>query len=151
MVEPVRRLLVAVEGQTEDNFVRRILQPHLWGFGIALSATIVGKAKAAARGNSGSGVRGGGCYADWERDIRNYLKDNPSVEFRLTTLFDLYGLPDDFLALDRMASGRSPADRCSRLEQTIASRIDDWRLIPYLQLHEFEALVMACLPDLEGL
>lgn len=151
MADPVRRLIVAVEGQTEDNFVRRILQPHLWGFGIVVSATIVGKAKAAARGNSGNGARGGGCYADWERDIRNCLKDNPSPHFRLTTLFDLYGLPDDFPGRDRIASDRSQADRCDRLEQAMACRIDDWRFIPYLQLHEFEALVMACLTDLEGL
>jgi hypothetical protein len=151
MVEPVRRLLVAVEGQTEDNFVRRILQPHLWGFGIAVSATIVGKAKAVARGNSGKGARGGGCYADWERDIRNCLKDNPSGDFRITTLFDLYGLPHDFPERDRIASDRRQADRCERLQQIMAGRICDWRFIPYLQLHEFEALVMACLPALEVL
>lgn len=151
MADPVRRLIVAVEGQTEDNFVRRILVPHLWGFGIVVSATIVGKAKAAARGNSSKGSRGGGCYADWERDICNCLKDNPSRDFRLTTLFDLYGLPDDFPEHDRIASDRSQADRCNRLGQVMAERIDDWRFIPYLQLHEFEALVMACLPALEGL
>jgi hypothetical protein len=151
MVEPVRRLIVAVEGPTEDNFVRRILQPHLWSYGIAVSSTIVGKAKAAARGNKGKGARGGGCYSDWERDIRNCLKDNPSRDFRLTTLFDLYGLPNDFPERDRIASDRTQADRCDRLEQVMASRINDWRVIPYLQLHEFEALVMACLPNLEDL
>lgn len=151
MVDPVRRLIVAVEGPTEDNFVRRILRPHLWSYGIAVSSTIVGKAKAAARGNKGKGARGGGCYSDWERDIRNCLKDNPSRDFRLTTLFDLYGLPNDFPDRDRIASDCSQADRCDRLEQAMASRIDDWRFIPYLQLHEFEALVIACLPDLEAL
>ena len=71
MAVPVKRLIVAVEGPTEDYFVRRILQPHLWGFGIAVSSTIVGKAKAAARGNSGKGARGGGCYVEWEKDIGN--------------------------------------------------------------------------------
>lgn len=151
MVDPVRRLIVAVEGQTEDNFVRRMLQPHLWDYGMAVSATIVGKAKAAAKGNSGKAARGGGCYADWERDIRNCLKDNPAPDFRLTTLFDLYGLPDDFPERARTTSDRSQAERCDRLQQAMASRIDDWRFIPYLQLHEFEALVIACLPDLEAL
>jgi hypothetical protein len=151
MADPVGRLIVAVEGQTEDNFVRRILQPHLWDYGISVSATIVGNAKAAARGNSGKAARGGGCYTDWERDIRNCLKDNPAPDFRLTTLFDLYGLPDDFPERARTTSDCSQADRCDRLQQAMASRIDDWRFIPYLQLHEFEALVIACLPDLEAL
>jgi|694.fasta_scaffold94246_5 hypothetical protein len=151
MADSVRRLMVAVEGPTEDNFVRQILHPHLWSHGIAVSSTIVGKAKAAARGNSGKGSRGGGCYADWERDIHNCLKDNPSRDFRLTTLFDLYGLPGDFPGRDRIASDRSQADRCDRLQRILACQINDWRFIPYLQLHEFEALVMACLPDLEAL
>jgi len=44
MADPVRRLIVAVEGSTEDNFVRRVLRSHLWSFGIAVSSTIVGKA-----------------------------------------------------------------------------------------------------------
>ena len=66
MVDSVTRLIFAVEGRTEDNFVRSSLRDHLWGFGLASSSTIVGKAKAAARGNSGRGMRGGGCYADWE-------------------------------------------------------------------------------------
>jgi hypothetical protein len=33
----------------------------------------------------------------------------------------------------------------------LADKINDWRFIPYIQLHEFEALVMACLPFLESL
>ena len=151
MADSVTRLIFAVEGRTEDNFVRSSLRDHLWGFGLASSSTIVGKAKAAARGNSGRGVRGGGCYADWEKDIRNCLKDNPSRDFRLTTLFDLYGLPDDFPMRNRIASDNSQAERCDRLQLLLADKINDWRFIPYIQLHEFEALVMACLPFLESL
>lgn len=151
MAMSVKRLIVVVEGQTEDNFVRRILRPHLWGFGINAYPTIVGKAKAAARGNSGKDARGGGRYIDWEKDIANCLKGAPSSDFRLTTLFDLYGLPDDFPERDASPVDRSQAARCDRLEQALATRINDWRFIPYLQLHEFEALVMACLPNLEDL
>lgn len=152
MADSVRRLIVAVEGQTEDNFVDRILKPHLWDYGIRVSSTILGKVKAAARGNSGQGARGGGCYADWEPDIIKILRENQSRDFRLTTMVDLYGLPDDFPGRpDRIASDRCQADRCDRLQQRWAEQFNDWRFIPYLQLHEFEALVMACLPDLEGL
>jgi hypothetical protein len=148
----VTRLIFAVEGRTEDNFVRSSLRDHLWGFGLSASSTIVGKAKAAARGNSGRGVRGGGCYADWEKDIRNCLKDNPSPDFRLTTLFDLYGLPDDFPMRNRIASDHSQADRCDRLQQVLADKINDWRFIPYIQLHEFETslqIEVASLPPEE--
>jgi len=79
------------------------------------------------------------------------LKGNPSADFRLTTLFDLYGLPPDFPERERIASDRGQFDRCERFQQVLARRIGDWRFIPYLQLHEFEALVMACLPELKDL
>jgi hypothetical protein len=41
--------------------------------------------------------------------------------------------------------------RCARLEAALAREFDDPRLIPYLQRHEFEALVLASLPLLRGL
>lgn len=54
-----KRLIVVVEGQTESNFVNRVLRSHLLRSGIEATATIVGKAKAADRGRSGPGTRGG--------------------------------------------------------------------------------------------
>jgi hypothetical protein len=126
MADSVTRLIFAVEGRTEDNFVRNSLRDHLWGFGLASSSTIVGKAKAAARGNSARGVRGAGRWL-------------------------LCRLGDNFPMRNRIASDHSQADRCDRLQQVLADKINDWRFIPYIQLHEFEALVMACLPFLESL
>ena len=81
-----RRLIVVVEGQTEANFVNRVLRLHLRAFGIDAAATIVGKAKAADRGLSGPGARGGHRFADWKRDIRICLNSNPGNAFLLTTL-----------------------------------------------------------------
>jgi hypothetical protein len=60
-------------------------------------------------------------------------------------------LPDDFPMRNRIASDYSQSERCDRLQQVLADKINDWRFIPYIQLHEFEALVMACLPFLESL
>ena len=40
--------------------------------------------------------------------------------------------------------------RAERLEAALAEDIGDWRLIPYLQRHEFEALVLAGLEGLEA-
>ncbi len=37
------RLIVVVEGQTEEAFVKDVLGPHLDAFGVYTSATIVGK------------------------------------------------------------------------------------------------------------
>lgn len=56
---PSIRLILVVEGPTEANFVKRILAPHLGRFGVVAVPSIVGKVKAADRGLSGQGVRGG--------------------------------------------------------------------------------------------
>jgi len=146
-----KRLIIVVEGQSESNFVGRVLGPHLQSFGIAATATIVGKAKAAARGRSGPGVRGGNRYADWKRDIRNCLSGNPGGNFRLSTLCDLYGLPDDFPGWASQPGDHNTAARCDRLQEEIARDIGDRRLTPYIQRHEFEALVLAARDRLEDL
>ena len=146
-----KRLIVVVEGPTESNFVNRVLRSHLLRSGIAATATIVGKAKAADRGRSGPGTRGGNRYADWKRDIRNCLASNRSSDFQLTTLCDLYGLPDDFPGWESQPGDQDTAARCDRLEQALKDDIADWRFTPYIQRHEFEALVLAaqdCLGDL---
>ena len=157
MAESIRLILV-VEGPTEASFVRRILAPHLGRFDVAASPSIVGKAKAAARGLQGSGVRGGYPYVDWRRDVRNVLNSNPGSNVRVSTLCDLYGLSDDFPDRAHQPGDANPGSRCTRLERAMLRDItgsdDDcgaWRLIPYIQSHEFEALVLAvshCLADL---
>jgi hypothetical protein len=152
------RLIIVVEGPTEANFVRRILAPHLGHFGVVAAPSVVGKAKASDRGLSGSGVRGGYPYTDWRRDLRNVLRSDPGRNLRVSTLCDLYGLPDDFPDRGHQPGDANPASRCARLERAmvrdIAGSSDDcvvWRLIPYIQSHEFEALVLAashCLVEL---
>lgn len=144
------RLIIVVEGRTEANFVRRTLVPHLGRFGVAAVASVVGKAKAADRGLSGSGVRGGYPYADWRRDLRNALRSNPGRNVRVSTFCDLYGLPEDFPDRAHQPGDANPASRCARLEQAMLRDITGssdncggWRLIPYIQAHEFEALVLA--------
>jgi hypothetical protein len=152
------RLIIVVEGSTEANFVRRILAPHLGRFGVVAASSVVGKAKASDRGLSVSGVRGGYPYADWRRDLRNVLRSDPGRNLRVSTFCDLYGLPDDFTDRGHQPGDADPGSRCARLEQAMVHDItgsnDDcgvWRLIPYIQSHEFEALVLAashCLGDL---
>jgi len=58
-------------------------------------------------------------------------------------MVDLYSLPRDFPGYDAgiaQASGRS---QVIALEQSLLDEIGDDRFIPYLQLHEYEALVLA--------
>jgi hypothetical protein len=144
----VTTLVVVVEGQTEQAFVHALLRPHLAELGVFASATIVGKLVAARRGHS---TRGGGAFRHWLADIRRILGETRRPELRVTTMFDLYGLPDDFPGLADAAGGAPAAARCVALEARLAEVVGDPRFVPYLQVHEFEALVLAALPSLRRL
>lgn len=134
-------LYVVVEGQTEEAFIKSALAPHLSGLGVWTTPIIV----STKRDRDGRKHRGGGDWTKWETDIRRLLRDSRS-ELRVTTLFDLYGLPRNFPDLASHATMTDTRTRCERLERSMAAVIEDERFIPYLQRHEFEALVLAGLP-----
>jgi len=144
----VIRLFVVVEGATEDRFVNGMIVAHLAAFQVYASAVTVGKAIAQRRGHR---QRGGGHYRHWQRDIRTLLRSNPGDDVRVTTLFDLYGLSDDFPPPAEDAPLGTTGLRKAALEAALARDIDDPRFIPNLQRHEFEALVLASLPQLRAL
>jgi hypothetical protein len=62
-----------------------------------------------------------------------------------TTLFDLYAIPENFHDLASAPPG-PPQQRVEALETSFAGDITDnklWRFTAHLQLHEFEALLLA--------
>jgi len=139
------RLIIVVEGQTEEAFVKDVLKPHLDSCGVFTSATIVGKLVAQKRGHRN---RGGGHWRHWHRDLQRILGGDRSDNLRVTTLFDLYGLPVDFPGLDEHGADLDTLRRCEALETSLGEVIGDLRFIPYIQRHEFEALVLASLSSL---
>ena len=56
-------------------------------------------------------------------------------------MFDLYALPDDFPGFEKNKAVSDPYLKVSNLEKDFANAINDKRFIPYIQLHEFEALL----------
>jgi hypothetical protein len=65
------RLIVVVEGQTEEAFVKEVLKPHLDQRQIYTSVTIVGKLVARRRNNR---ERGGGTFAIGKGIFNIFLK-----------------------------------------------------------------------------
>jgi hypothetical protein len=140
----VIRLYVACEGATEEEFVTKILKPHLFPLGINTFATQVGT----PRKRTFAPLRkGGGGWKYWEKDLRRLLRSRAD-DVRVTTMFDLYGLPAHFPGLDRFGHDSNTNQRCEALETALAEHLDDRRFVPYLQRHEFEALVLCALPEL---
>lgn len=143
MTDSEIRLYLVVEGQTEETFAKRVLAPHLQPFGIWTTPLVV-KTRLDAEGRRHAG---GGDWPKWRGDIRLLLRDS-RYSLRVSTLFDLYGLPSNFPRLAEHSKVRSTLLRSDLLEQAMAEEIADPRFLPYLQRHEFETLVLASLEEL---
>jgi len=71
------------------------------------------------------------------------MKQDQRANARFTTMVDLYRLPNDFPGYDECRKKNDPFDRVRCLEEGIRNDVDDRRFFPYVQLHEFEALLFS--------
>jgi len=76
-------------------------------------------------------------------DIRRWLKEDQSGDARFSMMVDLYSLPSDFPGYDEAMKHDDPFQQARILEEALKEEITDIRFVPYLQVHEFEALVLA--------
>jgi len=120
---------VVSEGLTELNFVREILAPRIeprWPGRIAVQPI---------------NLQGHTSYGKSKKLIRALL-GKPSSEAMVTTMVDLYELPRDFPGHAQCDKYKNARKRVEEMERSLREDIDDQRFIPYLQLHEFEALIL---------
>ena len=127
------RVNILVEGQTEESFVRDLLVPHLANFQVWLTPGIV----ETRRGFKGSAVS----YEKIKRQVRLWCQKDSTAQ--VTTLFDLYGLPSGFPGVAQWNAALSPQAQVDVLEANFAADVGQPNLIPYLQLHEYEALLFS--------
>ena len=133
------RLNFVVEGQTERRFVENVLRPHLADRSIWVAARCVETSRSRGRKFSG-GIRN---YDKAKRDIERWTREDQNPDARFTTMFDLYALPGDFPGFDDARQEGDPYARVRLLENALGADISDQRFVPYLQLHEFEALLFS--------
>ncbi len=88
--------------------------------------------------------RGGGKhYQPMRNDLGRLLRQESGADVRFTTMFDLYGLYRSFPGWDDAEKQRHiPHERVLTLERALAADVADHRFIPYIQLHEFEAILL---------
>lgn len=133
------RLHFIVEGQTEETFVNRVLKPHLAAVSVWCSAQCVMTTRKRGIKHRG-GLRN---YTLPKHHINTWMQQDRNPDARFTTMFDLYRLPEDFPGYDEASSVSDPYERVVVLENALSQDISDHRFIPYIQLHEFEALLFA--------
>lgn len=141
----MNRLLVHVEGQTEEGFVNTVLAATLNRFGyLSVSARILGSARPRRRRG---GARG---WISVRREIVRHLRRDS--ECVVATLVDYYGMPQHGQAAwpgRALAASKPFSERPTVVEQAIAQDIasemgpgfDSRRFVPGVLMHEFEALL----------
>ncbi|MFP2925408.1 DUF4276 family protein [Pyxidicoccus sp. 3LG] len=131
----MKRILILVEGQTEETFVRDVLVPYFLTRELALSPKLVVTRRVAAGGHDKGGFTR---YKHVKDDLVRLLADTGAE--RVTTMLDYYGLPEDFPGLANRPAGDC-YKRVEHVERAFAEDIGHRRFLPYLALHEFEALL----------
>lgn len=140
------RLHVVAEGQTEETFVNRTLAPHLAQFEVYTTVHCVTTSRRRGRLHRG----GLPSYARAKRDLELWMKNDRNTDARFSTFFDLYALPSGFPGFEEAQSQSDPYQRVKMLEAALATDLRDHRFVPYFQLHEFEALLLADPRQLES-
>ena len=141
------RLLVHVEGQTEETFVNEVLAPHLYRRGYSgVGARLMGNARQRNR-------RGG--IKPWPAariDILNHLQEDEGSH--ATTMVDYYGLPrtgaERWPGRDEAATAAF-AHKADMIQSALLADVrehmgnsfDSRRFVPYVMMHEFEALLFS--------
>ena len=131
------RVHILVEGQTEESFVRELLVPHFMERGIYLSIVLATTKRVKAGPNFRGGITS---YERVKNSIHHLLSDSNVVV--VTTMIDYYGLPRDFPGIAALPAGNCYA-RVTHLQAAWADAIGDRRFLPFLTLHEFEALLFS--------
>lgn len=141
------RLLVHVEGPTEERFVNEILAPYLYQRSYSkVNARIMGLAH---QRDKRGGVRG---WPETKKSIVYHLQEDSDIAS--TTMVDYYGLPERTSNAwpGRATSNKVPvSDRAAHIENAICRDLQEElgggfrasRFVPYVMLHEFEALLFS--------
>jgi len=140
----VNRLIIIVEGDTEKEFIDSVLSPYLYSKGLqSISSFKIKHTK-------GGLVK----YQHLKTDLINCVYESDVV---ISTLIDYYALPEDFPKYDESKKIINKSDRLCYLEKAIIEDVESEQdkrfpnLLPYIQLHEFEALVFSSIDGFKSL
>lgn len=128
----MKRVIIICEGETEREFCKNVLAPHLIHLNIFIQAPLIKR-------SMGGIVR----WSILKKEIETHLKEPNAI---VSTLIDYYGLYQKYNFPSWPDGEKIPNknDRMDFIENAMKEDIADaisHRFIPYLQLHEFEGLL----------
>ncbi len=134
-----RRLNITAEGQTEEKFVKQTLSTYLGQYNISTNVRCVLTSKDKRKYYRGGLIS----YEKAKNDIITWLKEDNHSDVIFSTMFDLYALPQDFPKFKEAQKYTDPYQKVKHLEDAFKEDINDVRFLPYIQLHEFETLLLS--------
>jgi hypothetical protein len=129
-----KKVLILAEGPTEEAFIKHVLAaalPGLW-----LVPTVVKTKVTGPRPMQGGSVG----YNEFKRQVNLLLNDSSAS--LVTTMLDFQGLSSDFPGRAQPV-GAVPRARVASVQAAMKADVQDTRYLPFLALHEFEALLFA--------
>lgn len=137
----MKRLIIIVEGQTEEEFVNQVLAPHFRTKDILSVASI----KIATSSTSKGGFVN---YQHLKNDVLKRIREKDVI---ISTFVDYFRIPTSIPDYSACQSKRNVDERITCLERAIATDINFPNFIPYIQKHEFEALLFSSSLGFENL
>lgn len=131
---------IIVEGQTEQTFVREVLAPEMGHMGIFLHPVLIGKP-----GRKGGDVR----FERAKGDIGRVMRQRSDTY--ISTMFDYFRLDPNWPGNVNIQGNPTAIEKAERIEKETFVKIKELfpdhnvedRFIPYIEMHEFEALLFS--------
>ena len=117
---------ILVEGETEEKFVKDILKPYFETKKIFLHPI---------------NLNGVSKYSIIKSELQSLLKNQSFL--LVTTMIDLYACPSDMPKKTEINQDLNYIQKVTFLENAFSEDINNEKFLPYLQLHEFEALLFS--------
>ncbi|MBI9094511.1 MAG: DUF4276 family protein [Sphaerochaeta sp.] len=151
----MNEIIVIVEGQSEQSFLRSVLAPYLGEQACYISAQLIG-----SPGHKGGGVS----FERFSKDVRNALKQRSTTY--ISSMFDFFRLDSKWPGMDEIKLAASAGRNLDKnflseiLEKYTLDKLKEMfpqynitsRVLPYFSFHEFEALLFSDVQKLsEGL
>lgn len=139
-------IYIVTEGQTEQTFVRDVLAPYMGYKGIYLHPSLIGKP-----GHKGGDVR----FSRAKDDIGAFLRQRNDTY--ISTMFDYFRINKEWPGLSDIQGKTLTFEQKAKIvEDATMKEImnafpqynPEKRFIPYIQMHEFEALLFSDAPIL---
>lgn len=140
-------IFIVVEGQTEQTFIREILAPEMSYKGIYLHPVLIGKP-----GHKGGNIR----FDRLKRDIGTFLKQRSDTY--ISMMVDYFRIAPEWPGHKKLkqqletGAKLTAAQKAKSLEDETHSKMIEAfsaaynvqnRFIPYIEMHEFEALLFS--------